>query len=33
MYGFGEFEIVANICIEKKNPLSNGINGDFKKPK
>lgn len=33
MYGFGEFKIVANICMEKKNPLPNGINSDFKKPK
>lgn len=32
MYGFGEFKIVANICM-KKNPLPNGINSDFKKPK
>lgn len=33
MYGFGEFKIVANICMGIKNPLPNGINSDFKKPK
>lgn len=34
MYGFVEFKTVANICMgNKKNPLPNGINSDFKKPK